>query len=478
MAGEAPEDLWRRNFEKSLGDVRVTRAIDPALGYLTELRNATRPVLARIRDHLRRWLNRGGKSFVWAHNQSLGRNLLLTQELSRASEEFHFPLLLHHHDWWFDNRWARWPEMQRHGFWTLTKVARTLFPAHAKVWHATINRADATILQRHLGSTTAWLPNPSASEVRAASSRIRKTQSWIHRELGEHAPIWLVPCRLLRRKNLAEALLLARWLRPEAWLVTTAGVSSAAEQSYARKLEFAARQNGWRLRLGVLDGKSKAPSIPELMETSEVVLLTSIVEGFGLPYVEAAAARRPFIARMLPNMASDLNEFGFRFPQIYDEVFVDPMLFDWPAERRRQTERFRRWRSELPKSAQQQVRFPSVLTTSCGFPAVAFSRLTLLAQLEILRQPVELSWERSVHLNPSLARWRSQASEGHLQPTRWPKQANRWLSVDAYARRLAELISRPKSNVQQSHGEHCHRDLVASKLRPEYLYPLLWTVEP
>ncbi|OYV85625.1 MAG: hypothetical protein B7Z73_13210, partial [Planctomycetia bacterium 21-64-5] len=39
---------------------------------------------------------------------------------------------------------------------------------------------------------------------------------WLSEQLGDDAPVWLMPCRLLRRKNLAEALLLARWLRPEA----------------------------------------------------------------------------------------------------------------------------------------------------------------------------------------------------------------------------------------------------------------------
>jgi hypothetical protein len=62
--------------------------------------------------------------------------------------------------------------------------------------------------------------------------------------------------------------------------------------------------------------------VPELLAASEAVLLTSIQEGFGLPYVEAAAAGRPLIARHLPNIAPDLHKFGFRLPQAYDEILV------------------------------------------------------------------------------------------------------------------------------------------------------------
>ncbi|MCL6622944.1 MAG: hypothetical protein K6T55_12720, partial [Syntrophobacterales bacterium] len=68
--------------------------------------------------------------------------------------------------------------------------------------------------------------------------------------------------------NLAEALLLTRWLRPGAWLVTTGGASSAEEQPYAERLAAAARAHGWPLRLGVLAGDESAkpwlPGIPTI----------------------------------------------------------------------------------------------------------------------------------------------------------------------------------------------------------------------
>src|SRR5690606_14151715 len=136
----------------------------------------------------------------------------------------------------------------------------------------------------------------------------------------------LMAARLVRRKNVAEALLLARWLRPDAWLMTTDGARSGDEQPYQRRLEEAARRHGWRLRIGVLAGREGpgAPRVPELMAASEALLLTSVQEGFGLTYLEAAAAGRPLLARRLPNVFPDLRRLGFRFPQAYDEVLVDP----------------------------------------------------------------------------------------------------------------------------------------------------------
>jgi hypothetical protein len=190
---------------------------------------------------------------------------------------------------------------------------------------------------------------------------------------------------MLRRKNIAEALLLTRWLRSEAWLVTTGGVSSAEEQAYADALVAAAQTHGWRLRLGILYGdETRKPSVWELQAASEVVLLTSLQEGFGLPYLEAAALRRPLVARELPNIAPDLAKFGFRFPQSYREVRVDPALFDWRRERERQARFFAEWKNSMPRAAASLTGKPAVLAAGEQPCPVPFSRLTFAAQLEVL----------------------------------------------------------------------------------------------
>jgi glycosyltransferase involved in cell wall biosynthesis len=105
-------------------------------------------------------------------------------------------------------------------------------------------------------------------------------------------------------------------------------------RALAHSLAGAADAEGWPLHLGILSPLSpQAPGIPELLGVSEAVLLTSIQEGFGLPYLEAVAAGRPLVARRLPNIAPDLRRFGFRFPHGYSRILVTPKLFDWMAER-------------------------------------------------------------------------------------------------------------------------------------------------
>jgi hypothetical protein len=288
--------------------------------------------------------------------------------------------------------------------------------------------------------------------------------------------VWLLPCRLLRRKNVAEACLLTRWLRPEAWLVTTGGVSSADEQAYATRLEEAARAGGWRLRLSMLAGAEGAkPSVPELLVASEAVVLTSVQEGFGLPFLEAAAAGRPLVARAIPNIAPDLARFGFRFPQCYAELLVDPRLFDWAAERHRQRELFQNWRSQLPKKCQELSGKPAVLA-ALRPRAVSFSRLTLSAQLEVLAHPPEMSWKLCALLNPFLGQWRKRAAKGRLEANPWPREADGWLGGPAYGKRFHELVRlREGASLAAGAGVRAQEEFIRARLEKDHLFPLLWS---
>lgn len=478
--GELPDEAWLAHFQARLGKRRLRVACCRAAGYWAEQRQRAEAVAAELNRFCRHLVNdaAAGEALVWAHNQGLGRNLLLTRALTEACAGRGVSLFFHQHDWWFDNRWHRWPEMREAGFRSLAQVAQVLFPEAPVVRHLAINHADTGLLQRHYPQQSGWLPNLMEADAAPMEAEVRQARSWLRRQLGEDAPVWLMPCRLLRRKNLAEALLLQRWLRPEAWLVTTGALSSADERAYARRLTEAARGEGWRLRLSLLQGPEKGkPGVAALVAASEAVVLTSLQEGFGLPFLEAAQAGKPLLARALPNIAPDLAQFGFVFPQYYDEILVAPELFGWAAEAQRQRRLFRQWKQRMPRPCRALAPQPAVLANGGVPAAVPFSRLTLAAQLEVLQQPAEVSWAACVDLNPFLRIWRDLARAGTLRPTTWPRSAERWLSGTAYQRQFRKMMrNKPDAAPAAGRAEAAQQDFMRLKLSAENLYPLLWSI--
>jgi hypothetical protein len=475
--GEEPDPLWFADFKKKLRGVPVSVFARPEFGYVSEMpgsENYAGRLRRAVLELIKQCAENGG--LIWAHNLALGRNLRLARELSFFCHLTGIPLVLHHHDWWFENRWHHYSAFRESGFRSLTSIAQAILPNSWAIRFALVNRADARLMAKHFGKRAAWLPNPAERKNPPPIEQVQAARNWLTQQLGDSAPVWLMPCRLLRRKNIAEALLLARWLRPEAWLVTTGGASSAEEEGYAKALAAAANANGWRLRLGLLQGDLQSnPNVEQLIAASEVVLLTSVQEGFGLTYLEATAARRPLIARKLPNVGPDLAHFGFKFPYYYNDILIDPALFDWDAEYVRQKQLYSYWKKHLPRPASRLMCKPLLLTSGPGPRPVPFSRLTLEAQLEILTVPQAQSWEKCAPLNPFLVRWRKLASAGQLKSTDWPARADTLLESKAYAAAFLDLVQLlPPPKLKTTTSVDAQRDFLRVRLRSENLYPILW----
>ena len=129
----------------------------------------------------------------------------------------------------------------------------------------------------------------------------------------------------------------------------------------------------------------------------------------------------------------------------------------------------------MPSAAARLAGKPAVLAAGEPPCPVPFSRLTLTAQLEVLAQPLERSWEHCATLNPFLKAWRKQAVARRLRASPWPRSAARWLGGRAYARRFLQLVppilsQAPRAGASQA----AQAEFLRQKLRADHLYPLLW----
>jgi glycosyltransferase involved in cell wall biosynthesis len=476
--GERAGREWEAALGRSLPPDGLRILYEPAFGYFSESRVDPATLRRRIRAALEKALpaDTAKETLLWTHNMGLGRNGILSEEISRLTAARGVARLTQHHDFWFENRWARWPELQQCGYRTLSSVARAFFGGPGGV--LTVNRADKEVFERHLPGQAAWLPNPVSLSRPLAKTKILALRRTLAGVLGDAGPLWVVPTRMLRRKNLAEAILLTRWLRPEAWLVTTAGVSSQDERSYARRLEGAARRGAWKVRFGILHGRGHSlATIDEVVAAAEVLLFTSLQEGFGLPFVEAAAAGKPLIARRLPRVIPDMEALGLKFPQLYEEILIPKNLFDWSGEEKRQRTLWRNWKATLPASCRRKGAGIRVCDQGAEIP-VPFSRLTLTAQLEVLARPVEESWSASLSLNLHLRRWRIRAAAEGLTPSVWSAVAEARMGEAAFVRRF-QAAARHAARIPQKNlvsatvARSLQADFITRRLATECLYPIL-----
>lgn len=377
---------------------------EPCCDYLGGQRKKPDQIAAAIRRALAQAVSgcESESTLVWLHNPALARNPILAREVAEFCKRTGSALAVHHHDFWCAGRWSRWEDIARAGIRGLGSAADVLFGVDAGAVQICINGRDRS----RLGRQAFPLPNPLPEKCSAGSARKNSNGA---------GPLWIAPTRFLRRKNLAEAILLARWLRPGALLATTSGACSPDEEPYAKRLREAARAGRWNVRFGILE-KSGEGGVAKLLRSAEAVVLSSVQEGFGMAFVEAASAGVPLVGRAIPAVLPGLRRMGFRFPHLYRGVLVDPRLFDLGGENRRRKLLFEKVRKDLPavlRGRFEKFEFPRGV-------AVDFARLTHAGQMEVLECDPRKAWEMCRPLNPALRRIERAAACGGLEPGPWP----------------------------------------------------------
>ena len=321
----------------------------------------------------------GTKVLVWAHNLSVGRTLPMLRHLPGACARAGAQLWLHHHDWWWDGRWARWGDWRAASVGDLEEALEISLPTGPHIRHMCINQADLSWVRQRAGSAARWVGNPLPPSTLPDTSQVRAATSWLRRQ-SQGRRIWLAPVRALRRKNLAEALFLVRQQAEPTCLVTTGGPGSSIEVPAWESLCHAAAKNDWPFSPSVLARPTRQhPAVPDLMVAADAVIMPSLQEGFGLPYLEAAAFGKPLLARSLPDVSANLAALGCTLPGSYSSLPVDPASFDAGKENARLAERWLRLQSMLPTDLREDGA-PEFYKNQTDFGS-----LSLEAQLEVLQ---------------------------------------------------------------------------------------------
>lgn len=289
----------------------------PGLGYLSSPGgHSSGELLTSLRHAANEAL--GAPPDLWHfHNHSLGKNRLLPDVVARlAGAGEHILLQIH------DLAEAARPEN-----YPLIAVSHTLYPFSPRVHYAFINSRDLHAF------TTAGLPpeNVTLLENPILSPPLRPES------ITSTQPLLFAPVRGIRRKNLGEIVLLSA-LAPvgASFAISRAPLNPSALPVHDNWRKFSQRHR-LPVEFDVVGRLSPAPGISSDFESwishATHFITTSVEEGFGLPFLESAAHRKPLIGRDLPHLTAGHDRHGIRSGNLYQRILIPVGWLDIPLLR-------------------------------------------------------------------------------------------------------------------------------------------------
>ncbi len=156
--------------------------------------------------------------------------------------------------------------------------------------------------------------------------------------------IILQPIKAMRRKNIAESILLIAALNhihPCHQLMVTLDATSPADVRYSGTIKQFVKQNRLPAYIGIdhrsiisaLDrrfrpSESNLLELADILDISSVILSTSFIEGFGLPFIEGWLFRKCVVGRRIENVIRDFEENGIDFDHLYPRLAVSTEWLD------------------------------------------------------------------------------------------------------------------------------------------------------
>jgi hypothetical protein len=421
------------------------------------------------------------------HNHALGKNgavpLVVTALCRRGLRT-----LLQIHDFAEDLR----PDNYQHLATALTagqidQLPEVLYPQSAAIHYAVLNGRDRQLLNNTgiTGQRLHLLPNPVSSP---SDPTIHKTSA--RQQLAKllDMPIdatWITyPVRGIRRKNLGEMLLWSIAASVPAtgpvWLHVTLKPQNPAEQTSFRRWQRLAEQLDLPCRFG--SPANGQMSYKQVLSACDLLLTTSVAEGFGMVFLECWLAGKQLLGRDLPEITTDFRQAGIRLEPLTPELAIPAAWID----RERLVQTLEMLYHQLLAHYGQQP--PATPTGASPFapllekPTIDFARLPAPMQEGIIRH-VHLNSKAQAQLR-DLNRQLDLASDDSLGPrARERIDANRKVveqnySLTCIGRQLGAIYTRLLETEPSPHIHSLPRgnSLLESLLRADRLHPI--RIEP
>ncbi|MFW5688668.1 MAG: glycosyltransferase, partial [Spirochaetota bacterium] len=360
----------------------------------------------------------------------------------------------------------------------LNRVAgRSPYPASDAVRYAVINERDRGLLvaagvpESRVGLLRNPMPEEELADETAppvdrerVAARLRDFADDHGYRFNPDGPILLYPIRAIRRKNVLEIATISRLVPNANLLVTLPGVSES-ERPYSELVRYAYEERRIHGLFGI--GRREAEyalTYEEIAHACDLVVSSSVQEGFGLLFVNALRWRRPLLARRL-DVLSGIDALFEDYPaRLYDGFSVpvrSPTVTSMKAYlRMRYGERLAELEPVLPTAARERIE--TQLDEMLAGESIDFSYLPPQMQLTILGDVRDRGFGALVQaLNPDVV---SAAAALATQPP--PSRSNELaalLGYRAYAKEIETLwesaVEQRATGTDEPHGREARSEV-------------------
>jgi hypothetical protein len=325
-------------------------------------------------------------SVWWVHNYHLGKNVVFTQALLEIIHSGRPQrMILQIHDF---------PECGRFGNLGMLKTALTLDPYPVSPWvrYAVLNRRDREVLIRAgiPEQDVFLLENPvfrrsDPGPDKTIRSKLKRLFEGAFPRFDPRAPLLFYPIRTIRRKNALEAMLLCLLLDRRVNILITLPGTSVSERRYSDLVEqlFADRICPGLWGIGT-EVERQGVSFDDLVAASDLVLSTSVQEGFGYLFINSLLWALPLAARDLDSLAG-LKDLFHGYPAYFYDTIRVPVS-DPPTVAEAYRSKIEELSTLIPKF--EQERLLAEIEQLVRNNRVDFSYLPVEAQEKLLRKIV------------------------------------------------------------------------------------------
>lgn len=321
-----------QGFENVAAPDDIIRYTNQELGYLLQIprEKELRSLVKKIASYFSSLAEK--TDIIHFHNIGLGKNVALTVAMYQLAKDG-YNIINHAHDFPEDrpvNLQNLKDGIELLGYRNYKEI---LYPSFGNYRFGVLNTTDKTRLSGCGVSTdriSVWANPVSPPKIKSSTtSKEAKLTLEQDLQLEPGKKIIAYPVRVIRRKNIGEYILLASLFSDVAhWVVTLPPQNPVEVEVYKKWVDFCHGQ-----KISIIFEAGLKTGFETVMKGADVCFTTSIMEGFGMVFVEPWLWGTPVAGREISAVLPDLTQLGIQFPFIYKKMVVEwnNQLIDFPS---------------------------------------------------------------------------------------------------------------------------------------------------